>query len=34
MAARAHWFDDEEEVPAASTEEPDTQEAADADSTQ
>ena len=35
MAARAHWFDDEEpaaaEAPAA---EPDTQEAADADSTQ
>jgi N utilization substance protein A len=34
MAARAHWFEDEEEAPAASANEPDTQEAADADSTQ
>lgn len=36
MAARAHWFEDEEKAPAASAPaaEPDTQEAADADSTQ
>ena len=33
MAARAHWFEDEEEAPAAA-ETTDTQEAADADSTQ
>ncbi len=33
MAARAHWFDDEEEAPAPA-ETTDTQEAADADSTQ
>ena len=33
MAARAHWFDDEEEAPAVAAA-ADTQEAADADSTQ
>ncbi|MBT8427471.1 MAG: transcription termination/antitermination protein NusA, partial [Erythrobacter sp.] len=33
MAARAHWFEDEEEAPAAA-EATETQEAADADSTQ
>ena len=33
MAARAHWFEDEEEAPATA-EAADTQEAADADSTQ
>ena len=33
MAARAHWFEDEEEAPATAAA-PDTQEAADADSTQ
>jgi N utilization substance protein A len=34
MAARAHWFDDEEPQAAAPAAEPDNQEAADADSTQ
>ncbi len=34
MAARAHWFEDEEPAAAAPATEPDTQEAADADSTQ
>ena len=34
MAARAHWFEDEDDAaPAESAAEPDTQEAADADST-
>ena len=33
MAARAHWFEDEEDAPAASDDGSDTQEAADADST-
>ena len=33
MAARAHWFEDEEPAPAAAAE-PDSQEAADADSEQ
>ena len=33
MAARAHWFEDEEDAPAASTQDS-TQEAADADSEQ
>ncbi len=34
MAARAHWFEDEEPAPAPAAEEPVTEEAADADSEQ
>jgi len=34
MAARAHWFEDEDEPAAPTSDGSDTQEAADADSTQ